>query len=395
MKRDDLLANLALLGLCSSFVLPIISFMGFSLYLTTFISLILLFSLIFYKVKIDFLSFLIFLLCFIVFFSSLYSNAFGFSVYNFSNYLEAFKYFQYLSYLLVFMSFNRTYSFGFFLRYLNFSVYIYLFVFFIQLMNPIGLGIILGNMYLGGEDSQHLVGIETGNRLPITGANPNVGAVIGSFFTLFYLAIFVDKRNKFDFIIFLLCFISVFFTQSRTTLVGLIFVLMVFGFYSNVRIFYKILFPILLSFGVFFIFKFMELNYVVEGFLNAKKGDNNSLNARFDTMNMVLDVFKESPFFGVGPSKTEYLLNFDSEYLLILMRYGILGAVVFFTFISFLIFKSFQNRKNVIGLTLFLYSVLTLFVMLTNNAYSGYQLMSITVFLYIYLYCFKKHMEKL
>ena len=64
MKRDDLLANLALFGLCSSFVLPIIPFIGFSLYLTTFISLILLFSLIFYKVRIDFFSFLIFLLCF-------------------------------------------------------------------------------------------------------------------------------------------------------------------------------------------------------------------------------------------------------------------------------------------------------------------------------------------
>ncbi|MBI1449726.1 O-antigen ligase family protein [Acinetobacter sp. AC1-2] len=395
MSKDDILINLASFGLVSSLVFPFFSFFGFGLYLTSFISLILLFCILFYNVKIGWFTILVFLLCLVVFVSSLYSNAFGFSVYNFSNYLEAFKYFQYIPYIMIFHSVNKYISFDLFLKYIYFSVFIYLLVFFLQLINPLNLGYLVSIFYLGGASSPHLLGIETGFRLPITGSNPNVGAVIGVFFTLFFLILFAYRKNKAALIIFICCFISVFYTQSRTTLVALIVSLVFYAFLSKIRLIYKILVPIFLGVGVFLIFKYLDLSYIVNGYEYAKEGDNSSVNARLDTLDMAINVFYTSPIFGVGPSKEEYTTNFDSEYILILMRYGVLGCLVFSSLIFYLLIKGFKNRNNVAGLTLFLYTIATLIIMLTNNAYSGYQLMSITVLLYIIIYCDAKQKVKL
>lgn len=395
MSKDDILINLASLGLISSLVFPFFSFFGFGLYLTSLISIILLFSVLFYNVRMGWLAILIFLLCLMVFVSSLYSNAFGLSVYNFANYLEAFKYFQYIPYLLIFYNVKKIIPLSFFLKYIYFAVLVYLVVFFLQLTNPLNLGYLISVFYLGGASSPHLLGIETGFRLPITGSNPNVGAVIGVFFSLFFLILFAYKRSKLALIIFLCCFISVFYTQSRTTLVALIVALIFYAFLSKIKLIYKILVPIFLGFSVFLLFKYMDLSYIVNGYEYAKEGDNSSVNARLDTLDMAINVFHSSPIFGVGPSKEEYSTNFDSEYILILMRYGIVGSLIFFVFIFYLLVKGFRNRNNVAGLTLFLYTLATLVVMLTNNAYSGYQLMSITILLYIIVYNDAKQKVKL
>lgn len=205
MSKDDILINLASLGLISSLVFPFFSFFGFGLYLTSLISIILLFSVLFYNVRMGWLAILVFLLCLMVFVSSLYSNAFGLSVYNFANYLEAFKYFQYIPYLLIFYSVKKIIPLSFFLKYIYFAVLVYLVVFFLQLTNPLNLGYLISVFYLGGASSPHLLGIETGFRLPITGSNPNVGAVIGVFFSLFFLILFAYKRSKLALIVFLCC----------------------------------------------------------------------------------------------------------------------------------------------------------------------------------------------
>lgn len=190
-------------------------------------------------------------------------------------------------------------------------------------------------------------------------------------------------------------FISVFYTQSRTTLVALIVALIFYAFLSKIKLIYKILVPIFLGLSVFLLFKYMDLSYIVNGYEYAKEGDNSSVNARLDTLDMAINVFHSSPIFGVGPSKEEYSTNFDSEYILILMRYGIVGSLIFCVFIFYLLVKGFRNRNNVAGLTLFLYTLATLVVMLTNNAYSGYQLMSITILLYIIVYNDAKQKVKL
>lgn len=386
MSKDTILVNLAIFGLISSLVFPFFPFFGFGLYLTSLISIILLFSILFYKIKVSRLSFLTIFLCLVVIISSIYSSAFGFSVNSFNNYLEAFKYFQYIPYLLFFSSINKIVSFDLFLKYIYLAVFIYLLIFFLQLFDPLNLGYLISTFYLGGVNSPHLIGIETGFRLPMTGSNPNVGAVIGVFFSLFFLSLFTYRKNKIALIVFLFCFVSVFYTQSRTTLVALIISLIFYVLLSNIRFIYKIIVPVFLGGGIFLIFEYLDLSYIVDGYEYAKVGDNSSVNVRLDTLDMAVNVFNSSPVFGVGPSKEEYSTNFDSEYILILMRYGILGCVVFFIFIFQLLLEGFKGRKSVAGLSLFLYTIATLIVMLTNNAYSGYQLMSISILLYILLY---------
>lgn len=385
MSRDFFLINIAIFGLISSLVLPYIPFLGFGLYLTSIISFLIIIFLPSYHIFISKGAIFVSAMCLTVIISSLYSQALGYSSYNFGNYLEAFKYFQYIPYLILFSSIKRNISINLFYRYIYIAAFLYIAIFLLQIFNPFKLGYIISAFYLGGYDSVHLIGIETGFRIPITGSNPNVGAVIGVFFTLFFLVLFSNYRKAKDFILFIIIFVSVFFTQSRTTLIALFLALLLFTFFSKIKLIYKVLFLFLFLFAIYLSFAFIELDYIKDGYDLLMEGDNNSVNVRLDTLQIAIDNFRMSPFFGIGPSKNEFSTSIDSEYVLIMMRYGVLGIMTFISFIMYMLYKGLSNLSTISGLSLFLYTVTTLVIMLTNNAYSGYQLMSISILLLIML----------
>ena len=71
----------------------------------------------------------------------------------------------------------------------------------------------------------------------------------------------------------------------------------------------------------------------------------------------------------------------DSEYALIIQRYGLIGVFVFLSFIIYLARCSIRVIGRYYGAALFMLVIFSLFFMLTNNMFSGYQLMSLVVIL--------------
>ncbi|USA46485.1 O-antigen ligase family protein [Acinetobacter sp. C26M] len=371
-------------GLLSSLVLPFFNFFGFGLYLTTIISIFLFLFVFLYKIKIDKFSIIIFLICFLVFLSTLHAGAFGLSSDDYRNYIEVVKYFQFLPYLILFNSINKKGMDKVIIDFIEYSVFLYLLVFLLQLINPANIGYLISAFYLG-DGSSHLVGVESGQRPPITGSNPNSGAVIGSFFLFFYVTQILKKITPLNLAISGLLLLSIVMTQSRTTLAGLAVCIVVFVLLSKGNFKFKISLVFSIPIIGFFIYTYLNLDYIKYGIQYLSEGNNDSVNVRLDTFQIAKQAFLKSPWFGTGPSKDEFGSILDSEYVLIFMRYGLLGCLVFTIFIISLLWSGFRNINRDPGLILFLYTILTLVVMLTNNAYSGYQLMSITILLIIWL----------
>lgn len=384
MNVNKILQNAIVFGLLSSLVLPYFSFFGFGLYLTTIMSFFLFLSVFLYEVKIDRFTILIFLICFCVFLSTIYSSAFGTASDDYRNYIEIVKYFQFIPYLVLLNCINRKGIDKIVISQIILSSYLYVIVFLLQLINPGNIGYIISAFYLGG-DSSHLVGIDSGQRLPITGSNPNSGAVIGCFYVFFYITCILESKRVLYFIMLALITLSVVMTQSRTTLVGLAFCIVIFILLSKASLKFKSSVFLLIPVIIFFIYNYLNLDYIKYGIQYLLEGNNNSVNVRLDTFQVAKEAFLKSPWLGVGPSKDEFGSTLDSEYVLIFMRYGIIGCFVFLLFIINLLWIGLKNISSSPGLILFLYTILTLVVMLTNNAYSGYQLMSITIILLVWL----------
>ena len=384
MNTNKILQNFIIFGLLSSLILPFFNFFGFGLYLTTIISIFLFLSIFLYKIRIDKFSIFICLLCFTIFLSTLHSNAFGISSSDYRNYIEMVKYFQFVPYLILLNSINRQGMDKVIIYFIKLSSFLYLTIFLLQLLNPGNLGYIVSVFYLG-SGSVHLVGIESGQRLPITGSNPNSGAVIGCFFIFFYITqVFKNKKISY-FIILALIMLSVVMTQSRTTLVGLVVCIIVFILFSKANLKFKTSIVFSIPIIVFLLYNYLNLDYIKYGVQYLVEGNNDSVNVRLDTFQIAKEAFLKSPWLGTGPSKDEFGSTLDSEYILIFMRYGLIGCLVFSLFIISLLWVGFKNISRSSGLILFLYTILTLIVMLTNNAYSGYQLMSITILLLVWL----------
>ncbi len=126
----------------------------------------------------------------------------------------------------------------------------------------------------------------------------------------------------------------------------------------------------------------MELDYIITGLELFFQGNNNSVNVRIENLYQAMDWFEDSIIFGYGPAKAIHPTVIDSEYALILGRYGIVGVFVF----GFYIFTSIRKSVNLLILhnckkptavsALSVYATFGLVLMLTNNLFSGYQLMA-------------------
>ena len=179
---------------------------------------------------------------------------------------------------------------------------------------------------------------------------------------------------------------SILSTQSRTALIASIVSMLVVLLLSKISYLNKIITCSAFSFLFLSVLYFIDIDYVVAGFDLLLTGDNESANIRIDNLNQGLLLFYDSPYFGYGPAKNELSSVIDSEYVLILQRYGVVGVFIFSYFILSLLYYGYKARKCSSGRILLSYTIFTLFFMTTNNAYSGYQLMSISIFLILWVY---------
>lgn len=384
-KSKAIVEYFIIFGLFSSLILFDFNFNGIELYLTTPLSIFISFLIIvgfckrlrmhksvFYLVGLT----LMVLLC------SIYSWGKGFSSPNIRDINESIKYAQFIPYLVA-ISFVNLNSFRrrSFIA-LDVSMLIVIFIGCIQVYS-LPLNEFFLKLYLG-DDSVHFASALTGYRITLTGSNPNNGAVIVFLFASYSLAkVLIEKKNIYIISFFILVFLG-FQTQSRTAIIAFaISFIIYYLLFFKLNVIYKIITFSFFLFVFYLLFLLVDLDYVILGLKMAASGDNNSVNVRLDSLLFAYELFASSPFFGVGPAKSEFSTNIDSEYILILQRYGILGFILFGSFIGYLFKKSINNIKSVEGVTLFLSMIISIFVMATNNVFSGYQLMSMLIFLLI------------
>lgn len=381
---NSLLGWLVLIGLLGSIVMPNVSVGGVSLYITTPMSVIV-FVLVFYltltkaKINVDSSVFILLALCLVVVFSAVISWIKNLTPVSYRDLIEVVKYAQYIPYLMAIPFLKKDFlgSFEFFSKV---AVILFLLVGFLQVFQIH----ILTHLYLDSQSS-HLDSVLKGDRLTITGSDPNIGGAIAAFFAFMSLSFYLLRRKRiFWLFAFIICFVLLLFTQSRTVLVAFLFSFVVFFlFFYKLSLIVKIPFFIILLGTGFLIFMSLNLDYIVIGFQIVLQGESNSLNVRLENLASAYELFRSNPILGVGPSKESLTSTVDSEYALIMQRYGLIGILVFLYLIVFLFRTALDNLKFINANILLLFMMMVPFIMFTNNVFSGYQLMSIPIALYI------------
>lgn len=379
-EMQAILSVLVCFGLVSSLALPPVPLYGLDVYLVTIFSPlvgILVFTAWSVAPVFHFSSLFPVALGLLVCVSSIFSWYFQFSSINHRDIVESIKYFQFFPYLLA-IPFLSEKTLAIFHRGLIIASICVGFIGFLQVFR---LGEMLSILYLGPE-SAHLEPLILGRRITLTGSDPNVGGVISAFFCVYFFSVYAVERKLLYLVGFLGFMFLCFSTQSRTALLALIFGLSVYYLvFFRAFIFYKIFFLVFGVCLVLFLIIFLDLSYVYLGFQHALEGRNNSLNVRVENVLDAYHRFLESPLLGVGPAKSSFSTIIDSEYALIIQRYGLVGFLLFFGYLMYLLKLAYSEVFNAWGVCLLIFTLMALLVMLTNNIFSGYQLMSIVVIL--------------
>lgn len=326
-----------------------------------------------------------------VFTSTLYSYALLDVPSNAGDFLESIKYIKFLPFLLALSDIPYEDFYLSLRRIINISSIWIIFVGFMQLFHPAGLGLSLASLYADEIQTSTMSGDVS--RLLLTGSDPNVGAVISFFYFLINILLYWDAKKLFNLIVAIILITMMTMTQSRTAiLVFVISITLYASFISKYGIYVKML--VILSFlliiGLFAkLIENSSLEYLVLGFTLLASGENTSINVRLENIEFAQKLFMVSPIFGWGPAKSIHPTVIDSEYALIVARYGLVGVVLFgFYSINIIIKANKIIRSNVllkptipIAAVIFMFFGVT--VMSSNNIYSGYQLFSLLIVLSI------------
>lgn len=388
---NQVVEHLVLFGLLSSLVLPPVEVMGLGVRFTTFTSSILLIMVVyrtsvlskFYMHK---STLFLVLLGLMVFLSSVVSYIVLNVSFSIRDFLESVKYIQFVPYLLALPLITCG---GFFIKfryYMLVSIIIFLIVGFSQIFRINPLVHMLGSLY---SEKVHLQTMLDGGRIFITGSDANVGASIAFFFLLYLVIVSFKEKKKLYMLLALPMVFLMMMTQSRTALLGAALAMVAYVFIvEKMNIVLKIVI-LLITFAVFYyLILSLNLEYVILGYQSFMSGENESVNVRIENIVLACDRFRKSLLFGWGPAKSIHETVIDSEYALIIQRYGLLGVTLFTSLMIYLFKVSSSSMKGnsqyrFSGIILFLYIVYSFVLMATNNVFSGYQLMSILMLLLV------------
>ncbi len=225
-------------------------------------------------------------------------------------------------------------------------------------------------------------------RIVLTAGNPNVAAGLVTFFVIYILQEMLMTNKRFiNSILLSLLVIILLMTSSRTSII--VFVVILFAsllyHFQNNRFFAFMILALCVAIVLPIIQYF---DYLVIGFSTFSEGENTSMLLRYQQWAEAFNLFLKSPFIGWGPAKEIHTTIVDNEHLLLLRRYGILGYLAVMNFIFGFIWVLFRKRRKFSSINLFhkrialtsLFSCLMIFIlMITNNFFSGYQLMPLFV----------------
>ncbi|HGH1676145.1 O-antigen ligase family protein [Clostridium perfringens] len=187
---------------------------------------------------------------------------------------------------------------------------------------------------------------EFGNFKGIYG-NRNFYTSINLISLVMSINIFLRKRF-FGITLIAINIILLFSTGSRTAIIGMIFILMIFPvlFLDNINInkILKLSFIYLIIIMIsFIVLKYIDIPAIDRIFQKSTQNGSTGLN-RGEYWMSAFDIFKEKPIFGWGNSSVYYhimnhasdrIWGFHNSYLVILVENGLIGSIFYFMFFLF------------------------------------------------------------
>lgn len=208
--------------------------------------------------------------------------------------------------------------------------------------------------------------------------NPNMNAILFSLLSIYVLPF---RYNKKHFLLFLAFITLAFMCQSRTTLVALVVVILVFLFmkfheWNRKQIGYFAV-GLILSYLVAWMLcsRFFAYNIYGNSIVNGAVLETNSVLGRLESWKFIGKMIVKNPIFGYGPNKDFFYdrnLYSENEYILYTWRYGFIGLFIYLAIFLApikLILSKEKNKKHlktlVLGIALMLVSAIT------NNPLTG------------------------
>ena len=228
----------------------------------------------------------------------------------------------------------------------------------------------------------------TRKRIVLTTGDPNVSAgLLLYFLTYLTQSLFLKKRISIKLFLLFFLLVVLLMTSSRTLLI--VFILIMFAsllFHGRRK---KMLSIVILSVSVFTIAVLIQFfDYLTVGFSTFQSGENTSMLIRYLRWKEAFELFLKSPILGWGPAKSIHTTIVDGEHFMLLRRYGLLGygaimslllgyGVVFIRKIKKI--SSIGGNVEVLGFTSAFLCIMIVVIMITNNFFSGYQLMPLFI----------------
>lgn len=200
-----------------------------------------------------------------------------------------------------------------------------------------------------------------------TMGNPNVNATL----FLLFLLLFMRRSNRVEFpplytVAALLSIVGVFMCQSRTALITFCVLMLLYMIFAPRR------YRMFMYYSLFALVVFLVLHFAGNAYLTTVVDPDrlqHTAAGRMEQWSAILDAMPGKWLLGNAPSK-EYFeqreIFSESEYFLILFRYGILGTALFFGFWLHLIYRGLR-ASGTLKFSLTALPLLLLLTATTNN----------------------------
>jgi O-antigen ligase len=249
----------------------------------------------------------------------------------------------------------------------------------LHFFNLPGVNELLENTYNGGLHlkffGKNSLGDPAVKRMVGTMGNPNINALLFTFFSIYFLPLQFERKRLF---LFLLALTMVFLCQSRTALV------VVFVLISYLGIFHSKIWTRLqwlqLIFGIIFSFlmawmlctSFFQYSAYSSSLLDGTALYSGSVRGRLETWQLLGQQIVEQPIFGHGPYKNYFYVNriySENEYILMAWRYGVFGLLAYLWLYLWPL-KHLQQANNKLFIPFILVLLTMLVSALTNNPFT-------------------------
>ena len=217
--------------------------------------------------------------------------------------------------------------------------------------------------------------IAAGKPVSIFATHTHASFFYFMFFTLSW-HLLINKKNKlFNFLILIICLLSLILTNSGSSKFFLIMIMLFLGIYQisskkTFSHFHAMKFVFLVfSMGIIsFIFGGGVIGDMIEGIL-GDSGNGAASRYTGGVLEKTIEYVLNNPIFGIGLAYNKDLYYTDSDYIVTALRLGIPGAFIYFVSIFIFLIDSIRNRSNILLSSLFLLGFLFFMLAMPISTY--------------------------